>query len=127
MYLKVLYLFFIVLLVTQLYAGVISGLANEAITAVQGKPMDMENSDVLIKVSIGSLIATASLTLLLYFVLTLDYIQIFWAGVAISAFAEGSYANFEKWPFSIVLFDSIGLGLSFILIKGLYHLRYPKN
>jgi hypothetical protein len=125
MYLKILFLFFIVLIVTQLYAVLISGIANQAITAVQGKPIDMENFDVLLKVSLGSLIATASLTLLLFFVLPLDYLSIFCIGLAVSAFAEGSYyANFEKWPFSIVLVDSIGVALSFILIKRIYHFRY---
>lgn len=125
MYLRILFLFFIVLIVTQLYAALISGLANQAITAVQGKPIDMENFDVLVKVSLGSLIATASLTLLLFFVLPLNYFSIFWVGLAVSAFAEGSYyANFEKWPLSIVFVDSIGVGLSFMLIKRIYHFRY---
>ena len=126
MYLRVLFLFFLVLLVTQTHAWAISSFSTKAVTAVQGKPLDLSNSKTLIRASIGGLIAIVSLTVLLYFTISFDYLYVFMIGLCIAAFSEGSdYAMFEKWPISLVLLDSLGIGVSCVLIKAIYQLAFP--
>jgi hypothetical protein len=126
MYLRVLFLFFLVLLVTQTHAWAISSFSTKAVTAVQGKPLDLSNSKSLIRASIGGIIAIVSLTVLLYFTISFDYLPVFVIGLCVGAYSEGcDYGMFEKWPISLVLLDSLGIGVSFVLIKAIYQLAFP--
>jgi hypothetical protein len=126
MYLRVLFLFFLVLLVTQTHAWIISSFSTKAVTAVQGKTLDLSNSKSLIRASIGGLIAIVSLTVLLYFTISFDYLPVFVIGLCAGAYSEGcDYGMFEKWPISLVLMDSFGIGVSFVLIKAIYQLAFP--
>ena len=126
MYLRLLFLFFLVLLVTQTHAWAISSFSTKAVTAVQGKTLDLSNSKSLIRATIGGLIAIVSLTVLLYFTISFDYLQVFVIGLCVGTYSEGcDYGMFEKWPISLVLLDSFGIGVSFVLIKAIYQLAFP--
>jgi hypothetical protein len=114
--------------VTQTVSLGVSPYAMKAITEVQGKPLDYTNTNTLMKASIGGMIALVALPVLLYSTLSFHYIHVFILGLSITAFSEGCfYGNFEKWPISLVLIDSIGMGISFVVIKAVYQYMYPNT
>jgi uncharacterized membrane protein len=125
---RVLFLFFLVVVVTQSVSFAISPYAMKAIADVQGKPLDYANTNILIKASVGGMIALVALTVLLYSTLSFDYIHVFILGISIAAFSEGCfYGNFEKWPISLVAIDSLGMGISFVVIKMIYQYMSPNT
>jgi len=124
---RVLFLFFLVLVVTQTIGLVISPYSVKAIADVQGKPPDLSNTHTLIKASVGGMIASVALTVILYSILSFHYVHVFILGISISAFSEGCfYGNFEKWPISLVVVDSFVMGLSFVFVKAVYDYIYPR-
>jgi len=125
---RVLFLFFLVVVVTQTLSFAISPYAMKSIADVQGKPLDYTNTNILIKASVGGMIAIIALTVLLYSTLSFGYLHVFILGISIAAFSEGCfYGNFEKWPISLVAIDSLGMGISFVVIKMVYHYMYTEN
>ena len=113
-----LFLFFMFLILNDLFAWVISDFTNNTVASVQGKPTDISNMP---KVISGGVYCYILLTILMYFTLSLNYTSTFFLGFCVFGFHQGNnYATFDQWPVSMVVLDTLWGGVYFVLVKGAY-------